>query len=86
MGRQLAFDGPVAHKTWPPPVGTLLILTDAHGSRVKQAWSDGDVLVVVCDRDKESPRVTRVRDHGANEYWMFDDCCRPLEENEDDQA
>lgn len=80
----------MTHKTWPPPVGTLLILTDVHRAGISR-WENGDVMQVV-DKEtlttstSEAACVTRVRDHGQWHYNMRPSWCRPIEETDNDQT
>ncbi len=75
----------MTHKTWPPPVGTLLILTDADRSGI-HTWENGDVLVVTDNANEINPRATRLRDAGAKTYWVFKAHTRPVEETDNDQT
>lgn len=78
----------MTHKIWPPPVGTLLILTDADRAGIRR-WENGDVMLVVSSEattTNEAARVTRLRDHGHWYYNMRPRWCRPLEETDNDQA
>ena len=36
----------MTHKPWPPPVGTLLILTDVETACIGGGWQNGDGLQV----------------------------------------
>lgn len=81
----------MTHKTWPPPEGTLLILTDARSMAVHRVWADGDVLLVVAPvrphAVEGSVRVVRLRDPGGQNFGVVRDWCRPLtEEDQDDQT
>lgn len=74
----------MTHKTWPPPVGTLLILTDAEHLHVP--WQNGDVLLVT-DHDRNGDaRAVRLRDNDNDKWWVTRVHTRPIEETDNDQA
>jgi len=77
----------MTHKTWPPPVGTLLILTDVETACINGGWQNGDVLQVVEEKGSPPVDVIRLRDSGGSgTYRMRPEWCRPLEETDNDQT
>ncbi len=88
----------MTHKTWPPPVGTLLILTNA-ANMGGHPWQNGDVLQVVEDvNDRYADwrcsevwadriaLVHRLRDAANGEWWAYKECVKILEETDNDQT